>query len=552
MKRRQLAVWLGITCLFLCGANRERSDYIRDLQSQAIEAGKSTVGYWGTQPDKYITWSSHSNRLIPVYSYGTKNEPNGISQSAYQSVNSPYRSEEALKRIYGRVPDQTLNPSAEYFDQTNLFDMQKAALKAGKKHIFLVVFDGMDWQTTQAAAIYLQQKVSYSEGRGDALHFQRYNAGGTSEFGFMVTSPHNEGSEVDVNLQSVKNPGGKIFGGYDPVRGGRFPWEPGGDIPYLITLPATDPTRQAHTDSSSSATSMTAGIKTYNNGVNVDANGVPVPTIAHLAQSEGYAVGALTSVPISHATPAAAYAHNVHRDDYQDLTRDLIGLPSISHPQERLSGLDVLIGSGWGAEIPKSNGQGENFVPGNQYLTDADKAAVNADNGGSYIIAERKAGISGHEGLQRAAKRAVKEKKRLLGFYGVAKTGHLPFATADGDFKPAPGQKKTEEYTDADISENVTLAEMTEAAIEVLSQNPKGFWLMVEAGDVDWANHDNNLDNSIGAVISGDRAVKVITDWVEKNSNWKESVVIVTADHGHYFFLDHPEELIDPKNRIGR
>ncbi|MCA9094999.1 MAG: alkaline phosphatase, partial [Planctomycetaceae bacterium] len=64
--------------------------------------------------------------------------------------------------------------------------------------------------------------------------------------------------------------------------------------------------------------------------------------------------------------------------------------------------------------------------------------------------------------------------------------------------------------------------------------------------------HDNNLDNSIGAVISGDKAVEKITDWVEKNSNWNESVVIVTADHGHYLFLDKPELLIAPRARAGK
>ena len=84
---------------------------------------------------------------------------------------------------------------------------------------------------------------------------------------------------------------------------------------------------------------------------------------------------------------------------------------------------------------------------------------------------------------------------------------------------------------------------MTSAALTVLEGNPKGFWLMVEAGDVDWANHDNNLDTTIGAVNSGDAAVKAITDWVEKNSNWRETVLIVTADHGHYLVLDKPELL---------
>lgn len=549
MKTNAALLWSSLACLILYGAKPGENDYIRELQTQAIKNGKSPVGHWGTMPDKYIQWSSHSNRLIPVYSYGTGKAGEGISQSSYQGEKSPYRSEGALKKIYGRLPERTLNPEAEYFDQTNVFDIQKKALEAGKKHIFLVVFDGMDWQTTQAAAIYRNQKVSYTSGKGDALHFQSYGAGGTAEFGYMVTSPHNDGTEIDVDAQTVKNPGGTVFGGYDPERAGPFPWSIGKDIPYLIAAPKTDPTRQAYTDSSSSATSMTCGIKTFNNCVNLDANGVAVPTIAHLAQEAGYSVGTVTSVQISHATPSCSYAHNVDRDDYQDLTRDLIGLPSISHPQKPLPGLDVLIGTGWGAEAPKSKGQGTNFVPGNQFLTDADKEKVNVDHGGKYVVAERKAGVKGRDGLMAGVERAIREKKRLLGFYGVGKTGHLPFATADGDYKPAPGPKGAEEYSPADLEENPVLADMAEAAIQVLSQNPKGFWLMVESGDVDWANHDNNLDNSIGAVISGDKAVKTITDWVEKNSNWDESVVIVTADHGHYLFLDQPELLIAPDSR---
>lgn len=85
---------------------------------------------------------------------------------------------------------------------------------------------------------------------------------------------------------------------------------------------------------------------------------------------------------------------------------------------------------------------------------------------------------------------------------------------------------------------------MTEAALTVLSKNPNGFWLMVEAGDVDWANHDNNLDASIGAVLSGDDAVRVVTNWVENNGGWDEAVMIVTGDHGHHLVLDDPSLLV--------
>lgn len=530
----------------------EKRDFIRQLQTEAIEHKKSPLGHWGAMPDNYLGWSSHSNRLIPVYAFGTKNAGPGVDLTCYQSANSAYRSAEALKKIYSRMPSDTLNPAAEYLDQTNIFDLQHAALKGGKKNVILIVFDGMDWQTTRAAALYNLQKVAYSEGRGMGTHFQTYDAGGTSQFGFMVTSPHNEGTDVDVDAQTVKNPGGKMFGGYNVELGGPTPWTPGSDVPYLISKSKNPAGQHAYTDSSSSASSMTAGIKTFNNAVNVDYQGQQVRTIAHIAQAMGYSVGAVTSVPISHATPAASYAHNVERDDYQDLSRDLLGLKSISHPNEPLQGLDLLMGTGWGAEVPKSKGQGANFVPGNLYLTAADLNQVRADKGGKYVVAQRTAGVTGADGLQRGVADAIQQKKRLLGFYGVAKTGHLPFATADGKYDPAPGnkgEKGREIYTEADLTENPTLAEMATSALTYLSAQPKGFWLMVEAGDVDWANHDNNIDNSIGAVNSGDKAVKAVTDWVEKHSNWQETVVIVTADHGHYLFLDRPELLVAPAGK---
>ncbi len=132
----------------------------------------------------------------------------------------------------------------------------------------------------------------------------------------------------------------------------------------------------------------------------------------------------------------------------------------------------------------------------------------------------------------------------MFGFFG-AKTGHLPFATADGDYDPTIGVRRLAEvYSPQDVDENPTLADFTRAALEVLSTNKKGFWLMVEAGEVDWANHDDNLDNSIGAVISGDAAFRAVADWVEKHDCWRETAVILTADHGHYFHLTDPQALL--------
>ena len=533
-------------------ATAEAADFPKQLQAKAIEDNKAEFGYWGRDPDIYTGWKTHSNRLIPVYTFGTKAAGEGVDLKSYFGPNSIYRSEAKVQALYGYLPEKTVNPDAVWMDQTNIADLQRAAASAGKKYIFLVVFDGMDWNTTRAAAIWNQKKVTYSEGRGHGTRFQDYDANGTTEFGFMVTSAHNEGTDVDVNAQTVKNPGGTIRGGYDASAAGAAPWVTPSDAGYLMSKPQNGNPKHNYTDSSSSATSMTAAIKTFNGAVNVDANGAPVSTVAHELQAKGWRVGAVSSVPISHATPAASYAHNVSRDDYQDLTRDMLGLPSIQHPAMPLPGLDVLIGGGYGnnGDAKKGNAsQGTNFVEGNIYLTDADLKSVNVNSSGKYVTAVRTSGRKGPQILQDATAAAVKGKHRLLGFFGNGQyNGHLPFSTADRRYDPAPGvTKKGEEYSPADIEENPTLADMTTAAIAVLGRDKKPFWVMIESGDVDWANHDDNIDNSIGAVNSGDDAINVITQWVESNSNWSESLLIVTADHGHMLNLVKPEYLVPPQ-----
>lgn len=523
------------------------ADSLSTLQQQAIQDGKSPLAWWGTDPSVYVGWSNHSNRLIPVYTFGTGNVPAGIGLNLqdYIDSNSAYRSAEKLRMIYGYVPESTVSSDATWMDQTNIEDLQLAAVMTGRKYVFLVVFDGMDWQTTQAAAIWNRGDTTYTSGRGDGTHFQQYTAGGTSQFGYMVTSPHNTGTKVSADAQTVENPGGTLRGGYDSRLAGSAPWAVPADMGYLISEPKDGNIKHAFTDSASSATSMTAGIKTYNAAINVDATGAPVATVAHLLQEAGWRVGVVSSVPVSHATPAAAYAHNVTRNDYQDLTRDLIGLPSVQHPEHPLPGVDLLIGGGFGKTLEEENGiknQGSNFVVGNMYLTAADLQASQVEHGGRYVTAVRTSGRAGAELLEEATTQAIDGNHRLLGFFGVGEyDGHLPFQTADGHGPAAPGKSGTAEtYTPADISENPTLAQMTTSALRYLDRNERPFWLMVECGDVDWANHDNNIDNSVGAVNSGDDAVRVITSWVEQHSNWEESVLIVTADHGHLMNLADP------------
>jgi len=88
-----------------------------------------------------------------------------------------------------------------------------------------------------------------------------------------------------------------------------------------------------------------------------------------------------------------------------------------------------------GERKEKDGAQGDNFVPGNRYPTDTDRHSADAANGGNYIIVERTAGKEGGVMLAQAAREAIATKRRLLGFFGD-KGGHLPFATADGNYDP--------------------------------------------------------------------------------------------------------------------
>lgn len=509
------------------------SDPMRQLQTKAILNQRAIWASWGNDLDKFTTWTNHSNRLVPVYTFG-------ITLDSLRARGSAYTDPERLTELYGRVPQGTVNPTATYYDQTDIYHLQLAAVEAGYSNIILMVFDGMDWQTTRAAALYNEPTQGYESGRGTGLKFLDDRRIRT-DFGLVCTSPRLTSAKHDVNAQTVNAGNTPATGGYDPRIGGEFPWLeiPGSN--YLLGLSREQP--HSVTDSAASATSMTTGIKTYNGAINFDVDGNQAIPIARQLQADAeFRIGLVTSVPVSHATPAAAYANNVSRGDYQDISRDLVGLPSSSHRGKPLPGVDVLIGGGWGKTSKADSGQGQNFLPGNRYFHEDDLAKVDRRNGGRYVVAQRTPGKRGQQVLMSAAREAIDQDQPLIGYFG-AEGGHLPYQTADGMYNPTYGITGVETYSEADVIENPTLAEATRAALLVLEQSIEGFWLMVEAGDVDWGNHDNNLDNSIGAVLSGDDAFGVVMDWVDENDAWDYTAVIVTADHGHYLVLKDPETI---------
>ena len=514
-----------------------KGDFLRQMQLKAIETQSADWIHWGDRSDKFSTWTNHSNRLIPVYAFG-------MGLDDFADGNSLFRDKEKLREVYGYDPENTLSTSAKYFDQTDIQRLQLAAVAAGKKNVILFVCDGMDWQTTQAAAIYKNGKVPYTEGRGSGLSFLDFKAP-QQGFGYMVTSPYTRDAKPDVNSQTLINEG-EPAGGYIPELGGKYPWSKPSDPSYLLGKSSSR--GHAFTDSAASATSMTTGKKTYNGSINIGPEGEQLRPIAHELQEKGFAVGVVSSVPFCHATPAACYAHNVTRNDYQDIARDMLGLRSVSHKREALSGLDVVIGCGWGETTDEGKKQGNNFLAGNKFLAETDLEEIDRRNGGDYRVVQRQAGKEGAQLLKFEASKSNADGNRLFGFFG-GPGGHLPYRTADGKYDPTRGIKSADVYKPEDISENPTLAQMATAALNVLQsrsqKNGNGkIWLMVESGDIDWANHNNNIDDSIGAVLDAAAAFTAITHWVEAKSNWDETVVILTADHGHMMVLDKPESLL--------
>lgn len=539
-------------------ADADARDHLKRLQADNVATAKQVrprAYHFGSQgsPGAFSNHTSHSNRLVPVYTFGRK-----LDLGAVTGKNSAYRDPKRVEALYGYLPENTVNPAADYADQSDMRRVMEAAVAAGVKHLFIVWFDGTDWPTFQAAAAAKTGKP-YREGKGSGLAFQDYDAAGTAAFGALVTSPTHDLNDPDVDRQAVAIPPRSTRGGYDVRFAGPNPWTPGplaAKAPgYLKGASGNDADKagvkaaggvvHAYTDSSCSAAEFISGAKSYNNGVNVKDDGTFVPTLFNRLQEQGWRLGTATSVPFDHASPAAMYAHNVYRDDYQDLARDMLGLDSASQhagKEPRHPGLDVVLGVGAGQDGSEKGiiAQGKNAVQGNLYVTDADRAAVDVRNGGRYVVTGTTPGARGAAVLSEAASLAAGKGLRLFGLFGDKGLGHLPYRTADGRFDPSPDLTgKAEKYTRATLMEQPTLADMTRAALTVLGSKPgQPFALFVEAGDVDFALHANNLDNAVGAVYSGEDAVKVIFEWVETHSNWDDSAVVVTADHGHYLVID--------------
>lgn len=284
------------------------------------------------------------------------------------------------------------------------------------------------------------------------------------------------------------------------------------------------------TDSASAATAMYTGIKIYDGQINMTTDQQPITTYFEMAAQAGKSIGAVSSVQLSHATPAAVYGHNSSRNNYAAIgyegvygSNQLDNQPNSNN--NPLAGnnvrydslnyhdnLKVLMGAGSGDY--NDNGafdesKSDQYVGGDLAWADIKDGAPN-----SWTFVETKADFE-------LVANGTLNPEKLLGVAQV--NGTLQQSRADG----------------APMNTNVpTLETMTKAALNVLDDNPEGFTVMVEGGAVDWAGHANQLDRVIEEQIDFNNAVQVVVDYLDNNTNgnnWGNTLLIVTADHetGH-------------------
>jgi alkaline phosphatase len=250
-----------------------------------------------------------------------------------------------------------------------------------------------------------------------------------------------------------------------------------------------------------------SGRKTTVGRINKDWTGTTsFKTIAEIAMEQGRSAGAVTTVPISHATPAAVIAHNVSRNNYAAIFNEMVA-----------SDLDVIMGAGHpyfdasGVDSLPEEEDDYRYVGGEQTYD----AMISSAGHNGFAFIDAKADFESLAAGKNVPKRVV----------GLARSASTLQAVREG---------LNDDNTPSGMAFNANvpgLATMSLGALNVLSQDEEGFFVMIEGGAVDWMGHSNNMPRFIEEQIDFNLAVDAVIDWVEENSSWDETLLIVTSDH---------------------
>ncbi len=232
------------------------------------------------------------------------------------------------------------------------------------------------------------------------------------------------------------------------------------------------------TDSAAASSSWGSGFRINNGGINIGTKGEAYIPIWQKFKKAGKMAGCVTTVPITHATPAGFCVNSKRRNDQEGIAEKYL-----------TQKFDVMMGGG------------DKYFSAD-YRTDNVDMYQKFEDEGYQVVKTRDEMLN-----------ATKTKPILGVFYNDG----LPYS-ADRNSNKELTQKIP------------TLGEMTQKAIDRMKHNKKGFVLQVEAGKVDWAAHGNDIAGLLYDQIAHDEAVKVAIDFAEKDKN---TLVIITSDHGN-------------------
>ena len=253
------------------------------------------------------------------------------------------------------------------------------------------------------------------------------------------------------------------------------------------------------TDSASAATALASGVKTRDAIIGKDHEGRSVKTLVDIARQLGKSSGVISNTRMTHATPAAFYAHVIHRNMENEIAAQLV---------ERG---DLTVALSGGAQY---------FIPAGVKMEDH----------------------PGLKGIDKKAGWGSSHRKDSRDLIGEARNKGYAFVANDKELLALDGQKTEKVFGLFSASgfpsaidrqpQHQTgvprLSQLTEKSLEILKKNPRGFFLMVEGGQVDWVAHGNDVASVLHEMLEFDQAIGLVMAFAEKNP---DTLVIVTADH---------------------
>lgn len=271
-------------------------------------------------------------------------------------------------------------------------------------------------------------------------------------------------------------------------------------------------------DSAGTMTAMITGVKTKMGFLSIDqtanrddcasSKNAELTTALELAEMAGLSTGIVTTTSITHATPAATYAHvperNWENDTELNAANKAAGCKDIAQQF-----VDFNIGSG--IEVALGGGRQHFLAAGADDPEYTEYFGARLDNRNLIDEWQKKSPFSQY--IWNSAQLDALDLKKTSHLLGLFEPGHMNF----------------EADRAKDRSGEPSLADMTRAAIMVLKNNPKGFFLMVEAGRIDHAHHSGNAFRALSDTVAFSDAIRTAMAM----TSVEDTLIIVTADHSH-------------------